>query len=81
MDRFVKRYLTVQNRFVREFLSEMFGTTLLVLFGCGSVAQFELRKSINNLNPIRLNINLTFGFGITLAVLITSKISGKNKFN
>ena len=76
MEHFLKRFYTINNTYVREFLAEMFGTTLLVLFGCASVAQYKLRKADPTNNPIFLTINLTFGFGITIAVLITSKVSG-----
>jgi len=78
MEKLMKKCFTINNRYVREFLSELLGTMLLVLFGCASVAQYKLNKGNPvDENPIFLTINLTFGFGLTLAILITSKISGR----
>ena len=54
----------------------MFGTGLLVLFGCASVAQFKLSKQDPDYDQNVLTINLTFGFGVALSVFITSKASG-----
>ena len=76
MESFIKRFYSINNQYVREFFAEMVGSTLLVLFGCASVAQYKLRKEDPTNNPIFLTINLTFGFGITLAILITAKTSG-----
>jgi len=76
LERLIKCCFSIKNHYVKEFLAEFLGTLLLVLFGCGSVAQYRLRKEESNSNPILLTINLAFGFGLTLGILITSKISG-----
>ena len=72
----MKRCFYINHQSIREFLAEMFGTTLLVLFGCASVAQYQLRKNREDDNPILLTINLAFGFALAIAILITSKTSG-----
>lgn len=78
LERLIKCCFSIKNHYIKEFLAEFLGTLLLVLFGCGSVAQYRLRKEESNSNPILLTINLAFGFGLTLGILITSKISGIN---
>jgi aquaporin-9 len=60
----MKKYFKVKNTLAREFLAETFGIFILIVFGCGSVAQhvFTPREDRNV-----LSINLAFGFGATLA--------------
>jgi glycerol uptake facilitator-like aquaporin len=57
-------------------MAEMTGTILLVLCGCASVAHYKIVKEDPTNNPIFLTINLSFGFGLTLGILLTAKISG-----
>ncbi len=65
----------VRNQHIRELFAEFFGTFLLVVFGCGSVAQMILSKS-----PVNgfLSVNLSFGFGATIAGCVVGKVSGNN---
>lgn len=76
LERLIKCCINVKNQKLREFLAEFLGTAFLVLFGCAAVAQYKLRKEDPNNNPIFLSINMSFGFGLTLGILVTSKISG-----
>ncbi|CAF1106893.1 unnamed protein product [Brachionus calyciflorus] len=63
--------LTVRNPNLREFLAELFGTFFFISFGLGSVAQwtFSGYKSF-------LAVNLSFGLGLALAILVVGRISG-----
>ena len=47
---------------IRAFLAETLGIFILIVFGCGSVAQNVFSESKNT-----LSVNLAFGFGATLA--------------
>lgn len=76
IDNFIKRCIYINHQPTREFLAEMFGTTLLVIFGCASIAEYKLLKVKDNENPILLTVNLSFGFALTLATLVTFKTSG-----
>lgn len=70
------RYFTLTSQLAREFLAEMFGTFLLVIFINGSVAQ----NTFNNRDDPRLNnpfgINITCGLAVTMAILVVGKVSG-----
>ncbi len=71
-----KDCLTTKNQMIREFLAELFGTWILVVFIAGSSAQnvFFKRDGYESL----LSVNLTVGFGVTLAALAVGKVSGNN---
>ena len=73
---FIQRYVKVKNQNLREMLAEFLGTFLLVVFGCGSVAQFVLDKNDKSLSNGFLSVNLSFGFGATVACCVIGKISG-----
>lgn len=64
------------SSYVREFLAETLGTFILVVFGCGSLAQFTL-----NPNPAAntTSVDLTWGFAVTLGIIVSGKISGNLK--
>ncbi|MCC8094116.1 MAG: aquaporin family protein [Tannerellaceae bacterium] len=55
----------------KEFLGELLGTFLLVLFGCGSVAVAVLFGEYNSI----LQIGVAWGFGVTLAIYLTRHLS------
>ena len=55
----------------REFLGEMLGTFVLVLFGCGSVAISVLFGSLQDL----LQVALVWGIGVSLAIYLTRHLS------
>ena len=67
----MKRFFTLKNKFAREFLAEAIGTFILVVFGCGSIAQYKFGKIIH-----LESISLAFGFGATLAGIMIGKVSG-----
>jgi glycerol uptake facilitator protein len=58
-------------RYKREFAGELIGTFLLVLFGCGSVANSVLFKAHQGL----FQIGLLWGIGVSLAIYATRHLS------
>ncbi|XP_013923178.1 PREDICTED: aquaporin-3 [Thamnophis sirtalis] len=67
------RRLQIRNKLVRQALAECLGTLILVMFGCGSVAQLVLSRGSH---ARFLTVNLAFGFAVTLGILIAGQISG-----
>ncbi|XP_062984785.1 aquaporin-3-like [Elgaria multicarinata webbii] len=65
--------LRIRNKLVRQALAECLGTLILVMFGCGSVAQIVLSKGSHG---AFLTVNLAFGFAVTLGILIAGQVSG-----
>uniref|UniRef100_A0A674IXF0 Aquaporin-3 n=2 Tax=Terrapene triunguis TaxID=2587831 RepID=A0A674IXF0_9SAUR len=65
--------LRIRNKLVRQALAECLGTLILVLFGCGSVAQIVLSRGSHG---GFLTVNLAFGFAVTLGILIAGQVSG-----
>lgn len=67
----LRSILSVKNLLFRQFLAEIFGTFFFISFGLGSVAQYVFagRKSF-------LAVNLSFGLGLSLAILVVGRISG-----
>ncbi|XP_072269626.1 aquaporin-3-like [Pyxicephalus adspersus] len=69
----VNSMLRIRNKLLRQALSDCLGTLILVMFGCGSVAQVVLSKGSHGLF---LTVNLAFGFACMLGILIAGQISG-----
>ncbi|XP_054842762.1 aquaporin-3 [Eublepharis macularius] len=69
----VSHRLSIRNKLLRQALAECLGTLVLVLFGCGSVAQIVLSRQTHG---TFLTVNLAFGFAVTLGILIAGQISG-----
>ncbi|MFH0728765.1 MAG: MIP/aquaporin family protein [Pseudomonadota bacterium] len=55
----------------REFIGEVLGTFVLVLFGCGSVAVSVLFNSHQGL----MQVALVWGIGVMLAIYLTRHLS------
>ena len=60
----------------KEFLSELLGTAVLLMFGCGCVAQAVLSK---NVNGNMFSINVGWGLGVLMGIIVAGPISGKWK--
>lgn len=58
-------------KYGREFMGELLGTFLLVLFGCGSVAASVLFGAYNSL----LELAVVWGIGVTLSIYATRHLS------
>jgi len=61
------------SSYMREFLAETIGTFILVVFGCGALAQFTLNV---NSAATTTSVNLAWSFAVTLGITISGKISG-----
>jgi glycerol uptake facilitator-like aquaporin len=60
-------------RLVAECVAELFGTTILVVFGCSGIAQHTLSRG---LLASFLSVNFAFGFGALIAVYVAGPVSG-----
>ncbi|KAM8872795.1 aquaporin-3-like [Synchiropus picturatus] len=65
--------LHIQHVLLRQALAECLGTLILVMFGCGAVAQWVLSGASHG---TFLSVNFAFGCGATLGILATGGISG-----
>ncbi|KAM9737275.1 aquaporin-10b [Menidia menidia] len=72
MERLLRR-CRVRNRLLRECMAECLGVYVLILFGCGSVAQ--VTTSLEK-NGQYLSINLGFALGVTFGVFVSRGVSG-----
>ncbi|XP_039615087.1 aquaporin-3b [Polypterus senegalus] len=63
----------IKNKLLRQSLAECLGTLILVMFGCGSVAQLVLSGGTHGQF---LTVNFAFGFAVTLGILISGQVSG-----
>jgi len=68
--------MRIQNQYLREFIAEVFGTFLLLIFINGSVAQNLFFTLDNVAFSSNLTINICIGFGVSMAVLTVGKVSG-----
>jgi hypothetical protein len=62
-------------RLLAECTAELFGTAILVVFGCSGIAQYTLSRGV--LSSF-LSVNFAFGFGAMIAVYVAGPISGKS---
>ncbi|XP_039607756.1 aquaporin-3-like isoform X2 [Polypterus senegalus] len=69
----VFKVLRVKNQLFKECLAELLGDYVLIIFGCGAVAQ--VTTSYDTKGQF-LSINLAFAIGITFGVHIAHGISG-----
>ncbi|XP_041856425.1 aquaporin-3-like [Melanotaenia boesemani] len=67
------RTLQIRNLLLRQALAECLGTLILVMFGCGSVAQLVLSGGTHGMF---LTVNFAFGFAATLGILVCGQVSG-----
>ncbi|XP_056259719.1 aquaporin-3-like [Seriola aureovittata] len=56
-----------------QALAECLGTLILVMFGCGAVAQLVLSRGSHG---TFLSVNFAFGFAATLGILVSGQVSG-----
>ena len=62
-------------KLVRQFLAEMLGTFLLVLFGDGAIAQYVfLEQGAGHRNFI--SVALGYGFALMIGILVSGGVSG-----
>ncbi|KAJ8414952.1 hypothetical protein AAFF_G00024750 [Aldrovandia affinis] len=67
------RTFHIRNLLLRQALAECLGTLILVMFGCGAVAQLVLSGGSHGMF---LTVNFAFGFSATLGILVCGQVSG-----
>ncbi|XP_073680208.1 aquaporin-3b [Garra rufa] len=67
------RAFQIRNMLMRQALAECLGTLILVMFGCGAVAQVVLSGGSHGMF---LTVNFAFGFAATLGILVCGQVSG-----
>ncbi|KAL3975971.1 ATP-binding protein involved in chromosome partitioning [Sarotherodon galilaeus] len=65
--------VVIRNLLLRQALAECLGTLILVMFGCGAVAQRVLSGGSHGLF---LTVNFAFGFAAMLGILVCGQVSG-----
>ncbi|XP_056153998.1 aquaporin-10-like [Lampris incognitus] len=69
----MKRRLKIRNLLVRECMSEFLGTFILIMFGCGAMAQM---KTSRGLKGQYLSVNIAFAVAVMVAMYLSRGISG-----
>uniref|UniRef100_A0A3P9KHH3 Aquaporin 9b n=1 Tax=Oryzias latipes TaxID=8090 RepID=A0A3P9KHH3_ORYLA len=69
----MKEKFGLRRDIFKEFLAEFLGIFVLILFGCGSVAQAVLSKGALG-EPLTIHVGFTLG--VTMAVYIAGGVSG-----
>ncbi|XP_043083404.1 aquaporin-9a [Puntigrus tetrazona] len=69
----MKHHCIIKHSVFKEFLAEFLGTFVLVLFGCGSVAQTVLSR--NTLGE-PLTVHIGFSTGLMMGVYVSGGVSG-----
>ncbi|XP_058270870.1 aquaporin-3b [Hemibagrus wyckioides] len=72
MDKMMQMF-HIRNLLMRQALAECLGTLILVMFGCGAVAQLVLSEGSHGMF---LTVNFAFGFAATLGILVCGQVSG-----
>ncbi|XP_041755457.1 aquaporin-3-like isoform X3 [Coregonus clupeaformis] len=71
MDKLARTF-QIRHMLLRQALAECLGTLILVMFGCGAVAQLVLSGGSHGMF---LTVNFAFGFAATLGILVSGQIS------
>lgn len=69
----LSRSFQIRHKLLRQALAECLGTLILVMFGCGAVAQLVLSGGSHGMF---LTVNFAFGFAATLGILVCGQVSG-----
>ncbi|CAB1339405.1 unnamed protein product, partial [Coregonus sp. 'balchen'] len=69
----MKELCALRKDIIKEFLAEFLGIFVLILFGCGSVAQTVLSKGALG-EPLTIHIGFTLG--VMMAVYVAGGVSG-----
>ncbi|KAJ8006167.1 hypothetical protein DPEC_G00125430 [Dallia pectoralis] len=69
----LSRAFQIRNLLLRQALAECLGTLILVMFGCGALAQLTLSRGSHGRF---LTVNFAFGFAATLGILVCGQVSG-----
>jgi hypothetical protein len=80
LQKILEKSTRIKNQYIKEFIAELFGTLIMLLFGLGSVAQLKFLMIENPFTTSLISVNLSFGFGVVAAILVTGKASGHENF-
>ncbi|CAL8364706.1 unnamed protein product [Gadus morhua 'NCC'] len=69
----IKEKFSLKHAIIKEFLAEFLGIFVLILFGCGAVAQAVLSKGALG-GPLTIHIGFTLG--VMMAVFVAGGVSG-----
>ncbi|KAF7651431.1 hypothetical protein LDENG_00111280 [Lucifuga dentata] len=69
----LSQFFQIRNLLLRQAMGECLGTLILVMFGCGAVAQVVLSGGSHGMF---LTVNFAFGFAATLGILVCGQVSG-----
>lgn len=69
----LKQRLVLKSRLTKEILSEFLGTFIMIVLGCGSVAQAVLSRGA--LGGI-VTVNVGFAIAVVMAIYVTGGVSG-----
>ncbi|CAB1332633.1 unnamed protein product [Coregonus sp. 'balchen'] len=72
MDKLARTF-QIRHMLLCQALAECLGTLILVMFGCGAVAQLVLSGGSHGMF---LTVNFAFGFAATLGILVSGQVSG-----
>ena len=61
------------SSYTREFLAEALGTFVLVVIGCGALAQYTLYPNAASTNT---SVGLAWACAVALGIIVSGKISG-----
>lgn len=76
MQKILENRTRLKSQLARAFLGELLGMIILMTFGLASVAQFKFNNEDSPCISGLLSVNLGFGFGVVVAILVTGKASG-----
>ncbi|XP_036122496.1 aquaporin-9 isoform X2 [Molossus molossus] len=68
-----KQRLALKSSLVKETLSELLGTCIMIVLGCGTVAQAILSRG--NFGGY-VTVNVGFAMAVTMAIYVTGGVSG-----
>uniref|UniRef100_A0A8C7KWA9 Aquaporin 3b n=1 Tax=Oncorhynchus kisutch TaxID=8019 RepID=A0A8C7KWA9_ONCKI len=69
MDKLVRTF-QIRHMLLRQALAECLGTLILMMFGCGTVAQLVLSGGSHG---VFLTVNFAFGFAATLGIMVSGQ--------
>ncbi|XP_065797574.1 aquaporin-9 isoform X2 [Muntiacus reevesi] len=69
----LKQRLVLKNTLAKEMLSEFLGTFIMIVLGCGSVAQAVLSRG--HLGGV-ITINIGFPMAVVMAIYVAAGVSG-----
>ena len=70
----IRKFVNIKSKTGREFIAEVFGTCVLVLFACGSGFELKFMKTYSPGDNNVVSANLAGGLSLTLVIVFICKI-------